>query len=185
VATEEDVSLAARLFTARLPARCLGAALLVAVIAPAVLNTKGGAGFAVWLSLVGVGFAWWAAPPVTDRSEQPRARLHQQLARHRNTVLAVVAVLISAFIAPVPWLAAASTALLLTYLLHVDTFSDVYRSPGRAAITVAYLASGVVLLAALVPTGHSTVARLLACVGVAAAAGAVGLTLYERRAEPE
>lgn len=178
----EAVSPRARALTEHLPARCLGVALMVSGTVPLALGTKGGPEVALWLSVVGAGFAWWAAPPVPEDREQPRLRALRRLARYRNTVLAVLALLLAAVAPAAPWAAAAHTALLLAYLLHVDTFSDVHRPPGRTAVAVAYLASGLVLLAALAPTGHSSAARLLAALGVAVAAGAVGLTLHERRA---
>ncbi|WP_327066095.1 hypothetical protein OG500_09590 [Kitasatospora sp. NBC_01250] len=181
VRAEEPGSPVVRRLTGHLAARCLGVALVVSGTVPLALGTKGGLGIALWLSVVGAGFAWWAAPPVPEDAAQPRLRLFRQLSRHRNTVLAAVALLLAAMAPAAAWLAAASTVLVLTYLLYVDTFSDVHRPPGRTTLAVAYLASGVVLLAALVPTGHSSAARLLAALGVAVAAGAVGLTLYERR----
>ncbi|MEY9946091.1 hypothetical protein [Kitasatospora sp. GAS1066B] len=169
----------ARLRSWQLPSRCLGLALAVAAADPVARSTVA-SGLPV--AVLAAGFAWWAAPAV-DRTERPRGRLHHQLAWHRNTALAVVAVLLAAVAPHRPWLTVTVAALLLGYLLHVDTYSPLHRPPGRAVAAAAYAASALVLLAAAAPTGSSSAARLLAVLGVAAAAGAVGLTLYERRGE--
>ncbi|WP_329569773.1 hypothetical protein [Kitasatospora sp. NBC_01266] len=175
------VTRAARLSVRQLPARCLGVALAVAAADPVNRHSVGPN---VALAVVAAGFAWWAAPSV-DRAKHPGGRLHQQLARHRNTVLAVVAVLLTAVGPQRPWAAVAVTALLLSYLLHADTYDQLHRPPGRATVAGAYAAAALVLLAAVAPTASSQAARLLAVLGVAACAAAVGLTLYERRGDEE
>ncbi|WP_101383450.1 MULTISPECIES: hypothetical protein [Kitasatospora] len=173
--TERSVS--GRAVTERLLSRCLGMALLTAAT-----NPMGGA--MVALHLVGVaaavGFGWWAAPPLTTRPTAPSARLHLQLARHRNTVLATAAVLLAALTQPSAWLAAAITALLLGYLLHIDAHSHAHLPTSPGAALSACAASALVLAAALTPAQTSDAARLLAALGLAAAAGAVGLALHQR-----
>ncbi|MCC9309850.1 hypothetical protein LN042_22725 [Kitasatospora sp. RB6PN24] len=129
-------------------------------------------------AVLAVGFGWWAAPPLTVRPGPASARLHLQLARHRNTVLATVAVLLAALSHPSAWLAAAITALLLGYLLRVDARSHVHLPTGPGAILAACAASALVLAAALTPAQTSGAARLLAAFGIAVAAGAVGLALH-------
>ncbi|MCX4745516.1 hypothetical protein OG455_08265 [Kitasatospora sp. NBC_01287] len=162
--------------------RLLGVALIVAAVDPVGWRPVG---LGPVLAVLGAGFAWWAAPAVPDRAERPRARLHHQLTLHRNTVLAVAAVLLAAFAPHRPWLTVAVTALLLAYLLRADAGEPLHRPPGRLTVAAAAAASALVLLAALTPTHSSGTARLLAVLGVAAAAGAVGLTLYERRSGDE
>jgi hypothetical protein len=160
-----------------LPSRCLGVALLVAAT-----NPMGGANTVLHLLgvVVAVGFGWWAAPPLAARPSTSSARLHLRLARHRNTVLAAAAVLLAALSHPSGWLAAAITALLLGYLLHVDARSRAHLPTGPGAALSACAASALVLAAALAPAQSSGAARLLAALGLAAAAGAVGLALHQR-----
>jgi hypothetical protein len=109
------------------------------------------------------------------------SRVHRRLARHRNTVLATAAVLVAMVSHPSAWLAAAVTMLLLGYLLHVDARSHAHLPTGPGAAIAAIAAAAVVLAAALAPAQSSGAARLLAALGVAAAAGAVGLALHQRR----
>ncbi|WP_051969417.1 hypothetical protein [Kitasatospora azatica] len=163
----------------QLPSRFLGVALLVAACNPMDRATVRPVDFLP--SLLAAGFAWWAAPPQTARPVAPSSRLLLRLARHRNTVLATAAVVLAALNPPQLALAAAITALLLGYLLHVDTRSHAHLPAGPLPTLAACGAAALVLLAALAPTHSSDAARLLAALGIGAAALAVGLTLYERR----
>ncbi|MGF1429891.1 hypothetical protein [Kitasatospora sp. LaBMicrA B282] len=167
-----------------LAGRCLGAALLVAAVEPAGWHP---AAFGVALAVLGAGFGWWAAPPVELGTDLLPLRFHwlRRAYRHRSTVLAVAAVLLAAFSPQRAWSAVATTALLLGYLLWTEGRGEVPRPASRAAVAAAFAAAALVLLAAVAPTDRSDLARLLAALGVAATAGTVGLTLYERRAAAE
>jgi hypothetical protein len=166
-----------------LPARLLGATLLVAACDPMAWPDPRPVSFLVLL--VAAGFAWWAAPPVTSRPVADSFRTHRRLARHRNTMLAVVAVVLAALLRPGALLAVALTLLLLSYLLLVDARGHAHVPLGPGTTAAACAASLLVLLAALAPAPSSTAARLLAAFGIALAALAVGAALYERRGERE
>ncbi|GAA1234672.1 hypothetical protein GCM10009665_26110 [Kitasatospora nipponensis] len=177
--TTDPGAFAARLRGRELPARLLGGALLVSALDPAAL--RGSSAVRLVPALVVLALAWWAAPPVTARHLRTSARLHRQLARHRNTVLATTAVVLAALTHPGPWSAAMTCALLLGYLLHVDTRTHAHLPVGPGAVLASCAAAALVLAAALAPTGDSDLARLLATLGVTVTALAVGLTLWERR----
>ncbi|GAA1949479.1 hypothetical protein [Kitasatospora viridis] len=164
----------------QLPSRFLGAVLLVASVDP--MAAQGGTARTV-LAVAGALFGWWAAAPLTARPVAPSARLGMRIMRHRNTVLAVAAVVLAAIGNPPAWLAVAVTALLLGYLLHVDARGHAHLPAGPAATVAACAAAAVVLAAALLPAQSSQSARLLAALGVAVAGAAIGLTLHQRRTE--
>ncbi|WP_280669315.1 MULTISPECIES: hypothetical protein [unclassified Kitasatospora] len=163
--------------------RCLGLVLAVAACAPG-----GPAGWTVGhavLALVVAPFGWWAGPPVTGRPVRRSARLLPRIARHRNTLLAVGAVLLAALNAPSAWLAGAFTALLLGYLLYVDARTHGRRPTGPLPALAAYGAATAVLLAAVLPTGTSSWARLPAVLGVGLATLALGSALWSHRPEDD
>jgi hypothetical protein len=179
--TDETVAASGRRFNPRswqLPSRLLGIALLVGAA-----NPMGGAHPVLGMvrAVLGVGLGWWAAPPLTVRPTASSSRPLHRLARHRNTVLATAAVLLATVSHPSAGLAAAVTALLLGYLLHVDVRSHARLPTRPGAALSACVAAAVVLAAALAPAQSSGAARLLAAFGIAAAAGAVGLALHQRR----
>ncbi|MFE9425031.1 hypothetical protein ACFYNO_18880 [Kitasatospora sp. NPDC006697] len=179
---EDDGSQSWRDLGRRLPSRFLGAVLLLAAVNPAA--PAGGLARQL-LALVAAAFGWWAAPPLSARPVAPTARLATRLVRHRNTVLATATVLLAAIGRPPVWLAAAVTALLLGYLLHVDAGSHASLPPTPTARLAACAAAAVVLAAALVPQHQADAARPLAVLGIAVTAVSIGLTLYQRRAEQE
>ncbi|MDH6126374.1 hypothetical protein [Kitasatospora sp. GP82] len=171
----------------RSAARCLGVALAVTACNPGGHKVRPGAGDSlltdVVLPLAAAGFAWWAAPPPTRSRFDRWSTWLARLARHRNTVLAAGCVVLAALNTPPAWLAAAVTALLVGYLLFVDR-SGPGRSPsGPLPAFAAFAAAGLVLSAALVPTGAVDWARPLAVLGVAVAAFGVGAALWTRPAE--
>lgn len=166
--------------TARLPARCVGAVLAVAACAP---GSHGGVtGPEAVVALVAAGFGWWAGPPVTGRPVRQSGRRAAQFARHRNTGLAVGAVLLAALHALSATPAVAFTVLLLGYLLYVDAQTYGRRPTGPLPALAAYGGTALVLLAAFVPLGTSNWARLPAVLGVLLAALAVGSALWVQRA---
>ncbi|PYC69769.1 hypothetical protein C7C46_27780 [Streptomyces tateyamensis] len=162
-----------------LPTRLVGTALLVAALDP--VARSGARPLELVLLVPALGFAWWAAPPVPPRRGMEAHRPHHQLARHRNTVLAVVAVALGALHQPSALLAVALTVLLLGYLLMVDARGAAHVPLGPLPLLAAAGASLLVLLAALVPWQSTSGARLPAALGIGLAALAVGAGLYERR----
>ncbi|MFE0463111.1 hypothetical protein ACFW1A_28035 [Kitasatospora sp. NPDC058965] len=162
-----------------LPTRLVGVALVVAACDPMARADPRPVDLVV--PALAAGFAWWAAPPVPGRPAAATSRVHLQLARHRNTVLAVVAVALAALLQPGVLLAVALTVLLLGYLLLVDARSHARVPLGPGPTAAACAASLLVLLAALAPAQSSPGARLFAALGIAVAALSVGATLYERR----
>ena len=110
-----------------LPTRILGAVLLVGALDPARWPAYLGPQWFFGGAALVAGF--WAAAPVVDRPEARSYRLRHQLDRYRNTLLAAAAALLAAFQSPPVWLMAVELALLLTYLILVDTGT----APGRPA----------------------------------------------------
>lgn len=165
--------------TWRLPARFLGLALAAGAAAPAAGGPLSSVG--VVLVIGAAAFGWWAAPPVNARLERTEQHPLARLNRHRNTVLATGAVLLAALGSPSLWVAAGITALLLGYLLLLDSESRGRRRPGPLPAAAACAAAALVLLAAFAPTTSSDWARLPAVLGVAVAALAVAAALWARR----
>jgi hypothetical protein len=155
-----------------LPTRVLGAVLLAGALDPArwpaYLSPQWFFGGAALVA----GF--WAGSPVVDRPEARSYRLRHQLDRYRNTLLAAAAALLAAFQSPPVWLMAVELALLLTYLVLVDSGT----APGRPAgqqldhAAYAYAGSALVLLAALAPVNGGGWGRIVAGI---AALGTLGL----------
>ncbi|MDH6136719.1 hypothetical protein P3T37_006150 [Kitasatospora sp. MAA4] len=158
------------------PARCLGLALAVSACPSWTHGIRSGADLA--LLLIAALFGWWAGPPVTGRPVRGSSRWTAQLARHRNTALAVATVILAAISGPPGWSAAALTVLLLGYLLFVDAASYGRRPTGPLPAVAAYAAAALVLLAAFVPSAASSWARLPAALGVAVAALAVASAFW-------
>jgi hypothetical protein len=130
--------------------------------------------------------AWFAATPVSARPVATGYRWFQRLARHRNTAFAAICVLVAALNPPPTWLAACEVALLLSYLVLLDSIvagppaARLLRSPWT--LSAAYCAAAVVLAAAVLPVAPSGAwARLAAAVALVAAAAAVTAALITRR----
>jgi hypothetical protein len=169
----------------RLTARCLGTALVVAACdPPAALHSTGPAqALAVVLAVV----AWWAAPMTDERPVQSALRWHAVALRRRSTLLAAVAVAVTALTDPPLWTAACVTALLLAYLVVTDPWTiGVGAPPGPRPLGPALIAAAacaVVFLVAQAPIAGTSWARLPAALALAATAVCLGLAL-RRRAGP-
>jgi hypothetical protein len=164
------------------PARVLGIALVLAAWDLPTLVRQ--SPLVLTVAVVSAVPAWWAAPPVVARPVREPGRLPVQLVRHRNTVLAVGAVLLAALTGPGVVSATAVTALLLGYLLLVDAAAA--GPSGRrqlqewVAPAAALLAGGLVLAAAFLPVAPAAFGPLLAALAVAASAGVIGLAVWVR-----
>ncbi|MFB7667744.1 hypothetical protein ACFC1R_28100 [Kitasatospora sp. NPDC056138] len=165
-------------------ARSLGTALAVAASAPVALPE--GPLAAVLVPAGAALAAWWASPAVVRRPVAVTFARRAQLARHRNTALAVVCVLLSALSTPPIWAAACVTSLLLGYLLCVDAAAGpagLRQLRSRWAPAAAYTASALVLLASYAPVAPSGWGRIIAALAVSCSAVAVGLALWSRRSD--
>lgn len=145
-----------------LPARVLGAALLLAMLDPARFTNPAGAGWILGVAAV-IGGAW-AAAPIRERPALTGHRLARRISRYRNTLLPSVSVLLAATAAPPTWLMAADVVLLLTYLSMLDLF---IVTPGSsrhlgAHTVAAWVAAAVVLAAARMPVSGSWWGRIVA-----------------------
>jgi len=162
-----------------LPARGLALLTALAVAHPATVGD-------LPLTVVALAGAWLGAPPVADRPLAPSARWRSRLGRHRNTVLAAGLVVLAAIRTPPLWLGGAETALILAYLLLLDSRTG--GPPGRRRLRplpllAAYGASLLVLAAGSIrpEAGGSWWLRLVAVVALAGTAAAVAVALGARR----
>ncbi len=163
----------------QLPARLLGLALgaSAALVAARQLPL----GLPAALVLAAAGFGYWAGPPLSARQERPAQHWQARLSRHRNTALAAGSVVLATGGRPPAWLAVEIAALLLGYLLLLDTESRGHPPTGPRQALAAVTATALVLLAAFAPTSASTWARLPALLGVLAATAVLTATLWPRR----
>lgn len=162
----------------------LGVALVLAAVDPTKLGTRGPVG---WLfAMAAVVAAIWAAPVVSRRPTAQSIRFASQLARHRNTVLAVGCTIVAGFSDPPVWLMVIDAALLLAYLLAVDALAagpvGMRQLRHGVAPLSAAAAAAIVLLAAQAPVNSGAVwGRIVAALAIAAAAAAAGAALWIRQ----
>jgi hypothetical protein len=159
----------------------LGIALVLAVVDPTKLGTRGPVG---WL-LVAVALvaAIWAAPVVSRRPTARSVHLANQLARHRNTAFAVGCTIVAGFGDPPVWLMIVDATLLLAYLLAVDALAAGPIGMRQLRQGVAPLSAAgavaIVLLAAQAPVNSGAVwGRIVAALAVAVAGVAAGAALW-------
>jgi hypothetical protein len=139
-------------------------------------------------------FALWAAAPVVRRPVLTVHRWLNLLARHRNTVFAGACTVVAAAGRPALWLMIADAALLLGYLLALDSVAAgpiggrQLRSGWPAGLAAAATAL-VLALVRLTSDAQSSVlaegGRWLASVGALLAGGALALAFLPRRAPAE
>ncbi|WP_353945924.1 hypothetical protein ABII15_32900 [Streptomyces sp. HUAS MG91] len=163
-----------------LPARVLGAGLLVAAYRPWAAG-HGGVGLFLFCGALVVGL--WAAPGLDLRPTLHSFRWWHRLARHRTTALACAAVLFAALGDPPPWQAACTAVLLVGYLAASDSWSTGLTATRPARRTwgealAACAASVAVVGAAAVDVPGSGAGRPLAA--LALAAGGAGIVLLVR-----
>lgn len=162
----------------------LGMALVLAAVDPTKLGSRGPIG---WLfTMAALVAAIWAAPVVSRRPTAQSIRLANQLGRHRNTAFAVGCTIVAGFSDPPVWLMVIDAALLLAYLLVVDTFAagpiGIRQLRQGIAPLCAAAAVAIVLLAAQAPVNSGAVwGRIVGALAVAAAAAAAGAALWIRQ----
>ena len=171
--------------------RVFGVALAVAVADPpdGFMGTS-----SPQIALLLALFALWAAAPVVRRPVLTVHRWLNLLARHRNTVFAGACTVVAAAGRPALWLMIADAALLLGYLLALDSVAAgpiggrQLRSGWPAGLAAAATAL-VLALVRLTSDAHSSVlaedGRWLASVGALLAGGALALAFLPRRAPAE
>jgi len=165
----------------RLPARVLGALLLVGALDPARWPDYLCPQWFFGAFAIAAGL--WAGAPVVRRPVTDSHRWRDLAERHRNTLLAAASVLLAALQSPPVWLMAAETLLLLVYLMLVDA-GAVAAGPARTRLGQALCAIGaaaVVLLAAVAPVTGGWWGRFVAGVAVLGALGLVYAALRLRR----
>lgn len=163
------------------PFRVLGALLLVGALDPArwpqYLSPQWF--FGAFAAVAGL----WAGAPVVRRPVLDSHRWRHRLDRHRNTLLAAAAALLSALQNPPVWLMIVQAALLLGYLALLDAVATSARAPRTqlAQALGAAAATALVLLAALAPVAGGSWARFVAGVAVFGALALVYAALRLRR----
>lgn len=164
-----------------LPARVLGAGLLLAALDPARFSDPPAAGWI--LSLAAVAGGGWAGPPIRERPALTDHRLARRISRYRNTLLPSVSVLLAATAAPPTWLMAADVVLLLTYLSMLDLFLVAPGTSRRlgAHTVAAWVAAAVVLAAARMPVSGSWWGRIVAAGAVLLVSASMYAALRLRR----
>jgi hypothetical protein len=172
---------------ASLAVRCLGTALMVAACDPpaavhasVVLKV---------LVVVAAGLAWWASPMIDERPTQTSMRWPAVAVRRRGTILAAGSIAVAATTDPPVWDAACVAVLLLAYLLLTDAWTNGSTAPtGRPEPGVALVTAGacaLVFLAAQAPLSHTSWARLVAALAVAATTTCLALALRLKSAASE
>jgi hypothetical protein len=150
------------------PIRLVGMALLLAALDPFRISDRLGL---LWIAAAGALAAGaWAAPPLRERPAMAGYRLASRVARHRNTLLPSVSVLLAATSTPPVWLMVTDLVLLLAYLSMLDLYGSAPGTPfGLALHTLAaWIAAGLVLAAALAPVSGGWWGRLVAAGAVLA-----------------
>lgn len=162
----------------------LGVALALTATDPAELAQRGPV---YWLLTIAVMVAAiWAAPIVAQRPAIAAVHWNTQLARHRNTVFAVGCTVIAGLNDPPAWLIVVAAALLMTYLLAVDTLAagpiGIRQLRHGVAPLAATAATAVTLLGAAAPVNSGAAwGRIVAAVAVTAAALATSAALWIRQ----
>jgi hypothetical protein len=128
----------------------------------------------------------WAAAPPARRPVTSSHRLPVLVSRHRNTLFVIVATAVAALGNPPVWLAAVDCALLLAYLALVDAAACGpvgVRQLRRTGTTLsAAAATAAVLVCAQAPVGSASPwGRVIAALGITAAAACVGAVLWLRQ----
>lgn len=144
------------------PSRILGMVLLVATLDPARIDNALGARWIVAAAALIAGC--WAGPPLRERPAMSGYKLWSRVSRYRNTLLATVGVLLAATSTPPTWLMVADLVLVLMYLSVLDLYGAAPGTPaglGGHAVA-AWIASGVVLAAALTPVSGGWWGRIVA-----------------------
>ena len=164
-----------------LPFRVLGALLLVGSLDPP--HWPDTPSLQWLLGLVAACAGFWAGVPITDRPVIDSYTWPHRIQRHRNTLLAAVAVFLAALQSPPAWLTAVEILLLLGYLTVLDAGAAAARPPRIQAAQAlwAAAASALVLLCALAPVTGGSSGRLVAGLCVAGTLGLLGAALRLRR----